>query len=141
MNCPHCQNVLPENYSASYCPKCGNQITPVVVVPDPAGSGPAPLTPFKVNWLLFWIVFLSPAILTCLTVFFGARTGETAPGVAMAGSVISAAICGALLGCYFGRTSEGRFGLGVMFTAVLGVAILGLSCFGCLALGYIVKFN
>lgn len=70
----------------------------------------------------------------------GSRKGDAAPVIALIGGGISGIVCGALSGCRFGRTNGMKIFLGIIFAAVFVVVCIAMSCCGCLASGYNLKF-
>lgn len=102
--------------------------------PDPSPTTPPSVpVPFdskpRINWFLFLLVLLAPALFTVL----GARSKSDglAIGSALFGSLAAGIVCGVWVGLRFGRTTVWRFALGIVFTFVLGVLSLVLACFGC----------
>jgi hypothetical protein len=133
MNCPHCQKTLPENYSASYCPHCGKAVRPAVPV-----AGDPPLTPIKIHWLIFFVALLGPSVLTMLVAFLTREhSGGDAP-VATAFIVggLGGIASGVMLALRLGSTIGLRILLGLVFSGVLAVVCITLSCVGCLTGGY-----
>jgi hypothetical protein len=94
----------------------------------------------RFRWWIFLIVLLSPALLTCLSVLFVSRKGDTPAAIAVLGGGAAGIACGAMLGRRFGKTAGTKIALGIIFAAILGVACIGMSCFGCLASGYQLNF-
>ena len=94
----------------------------------------------KVNWLVFLIVLLTPTLLTIVCVLLGANDGDTAPVVATLGGVFSGLVCGVMFGRRLGRTAGLKVLLGIVLAVVFGIACIGMSCFGCLASGFKLKF-
>src|SRR5689334_17705579 len=113
MNCPHCQKPLPENYSASFCPHCGGAVeypqSPVPVAPL--------LPPVKINWFLFFAVFLAPPLLTLLSAIVnkGHSNEGVSPPTAILGGAAAGITCGVLLALRLGRTKPTRVALGILF--------------------------
>jgi hypothetical protein len=77
MNCPHCQQILPDNYSAAYCPFCGD---------DFPGDFPIEQTPVRAQeskprkkwkwWLAFHLVFFGSPVVALGTFFGGDDSGD-----------------------------------------------------------------
>jgi hypothetical protein len=70
MNCPHCQEILPDNYSAAYCPFCGNDFPKDFPIEQTAVRPPEP-KPIKKSkcWLAFWIVFFGSSFLALASLY------------------------------------------------------------------------
>jgi hypothetical protein len=135
MNCPHCQQELPENYGAAWCPFCGKNWLPEA---KPFQK----LPPVKFRWRLFLCVLLSPALLTLLSaatmrfVISSHPTGEgVSPTIALAGGTIGGVICGVMLG-WNSRTLSARIALSVLMSAIMIIVCIMLCCFGCGIGGY-----
>jgi hypothetical protein len=90
----------------------------------------------RLNWLLFFVAALAPVALTILTVLLTPKENEAAAVVGLVGGGIAGIMCGAMLGRRVGKTPEQKLALGVVFSIVMGVACICMSCFGCLASGY-----
>jgi hypothetical protein len=70
MNCPHCQQILPDNYSAGYCPFCGDDFPKDFHIEQTAVRQPEPKPIKKWKWwLAFWIVFLGSSFFACASIF------------------------------------------------------------------------
>jgi len=136
MNCLHCQKELPANYVEAWCPFCGRDLSA-----SGTDSVPHPLPPVKTNWLIFFSVLLAPVVLTILAVLLGAKAGNASPGIAFFGSGVAGIVCGVMLGRQLGRTAPLRIIFGILFALILFVVCIGMSCFGCLASGFQLRFN
>jgi hypothetical protein len=131
MNCPHCQKELPLNNETAFCPFCG--LTLSTVAADP----PQPQPPAsKIKPLVFLIGLLAPAILTILAVSLGAKEGNTAPTIAMLCGTVGGIVCGIILGWQVEKSTPTRIVLSIVFSAIMSVVCIGMSCFGCLASGF-----
>ena len=112
-------------------------------------NNPTPLEPAtppspearKMNWLLFLIVLLAPAIASCLAGAVDSRNGNVAPVIALFGGSIAGIICGAMLGRRLGKATDTRLWLGILFALIMAVVCIGMSCFGCMAGGYQMRFG
>jgi len=93
----------------------------------------------RLNWRLFFAAALAPVVLTILTVLLTPKENEAATVVALVGGGIAGIMCGAMLGRRLGKTSAQTLVRGVLFSMVMGVACIGMCCFGCLASGYQLK--
>jgi hypothetical protein len=130
MNCPHCQKELPENYSSTDCPYCGENMT------GNAEAGSSQNTPTRrFPWFWFFLVLAAPAILNFVLASFAANSIEVANvilGLTFAGSP-AAGIAGAIL---FGRwkrdSSNSRINV-VALAVLLSVLSFGLCFVGCAA--------
>jgi hypothetical protein len=101
---------------------------------------PVPATA-RFRWLLFLAVMLSPVVLTVLTVLLGARSGETAPMIAVFGGGAAGIICGILLGRWLGKTMPAKIIISLLFALTMVVVCIGMSCGGCLASNYDFSVN
>jgi hypothetical protein len=137
MNCPHCQQALPEKYNASYCPHCGGAVQPT----EPAIVETA-LKPVKIKWWVFLAVLLGPPLLTLLVAFLGkgTRDDEISPIIGLVGGGAGGIAFGIMLALRLGRTATSRVLLGMVFSVVFAVVGITMSCFGCLAGGYQLSF-
>lgn len=135
MNCPHCHNVLPEKYGATYCPFCGIGLPSDQLA---EATGVFPLSPVKIRWWLFFGALLAPPLLTFLTAFIlREQTSEdTAPLVAVLGAAAGGITCGVMLGLRFGNSVPLRVGLGFLFSCLMVVVCFTLSFCGCMVGGY-----
>ena len=110
--------------------------------PEPSPPQPPPtLAPAKTNWPLFFGILLAPVVLTMFSVLVGAKTGNFAPVIAFFGGGISGIICGAMLARRLERAFATKIVLGIIFAFGIGVACIGMSCFGCLASGFNLNFH
>jgi hypothetical protein len=143
--CPQCQKELPDNYEGRNCPHCGAAL-PATIAP-PAVIQPSLPEPeaaaFKMNWWIFFAVFLAPPLLTSIAAFLGRLNSneEVSPMIAVFGGAASGIACGVMLALRLGRTSTARVLLSLLFSAMLAVVCITLSCFGCLAVGYRLNFH
>jgi hypothetical protein len=108
---------------------------------SPEPQLPSSRVPQKTNWLLFWIVLLAPVIASCIGGALDSRNGSVAPVVTLVGGGVAGIICGAMLGRRLGKTGGLRIVLGIVLALVMIVGCVGMSCFGCLAGGYQMRFN
>jgi hypothetical protein len=136
MKCPTCQQELPTGHSGPDCPRCGAAIqsppTLDVVVQAPG---------LKLNLLVFYMILFAPVLLTIVAVQLMPKSSDTAPVVAFIFGTASGVLCGILLGRRFGKSLESRIGLGILFSLIMVVVCVGMSCFGCLASGYQLDFR
>lgn len=136
MNCPHCQKELPEGQPLEWCPFCGRDLAP-----SEADASQHLLPPVKTNWWAFFFALIAPVLLSIFAVLLGANSGNTSPMIAFFGGGAAGVVCGVLLGRQLGRTVVTRFLLGVLFTLIMMVVCIGMSCFGCLASGFQLRFG
>ena len=115
MNCPYCQKEWPEPYGVAPCPFCGREI--YIDNPLPAGH--------KMNWPLFYIVLLAPAILTLIGGYMHVGV------VVFSSTFIGSLIAGILSGGMLARYRNMRGGLAVLL--VFGLCVFSfILCFvGC----------
>src|SRR5580765_6010530 len=120
MNCPHCQKLLPDNYTASYCPHCGGEVQQPTS-PTPPGS--PPLKPVKIKWPIFFVVLLAPPVLTSMVAFVGkGQSNESvSPIIALFGGGAAGVVYGILLALRIGRTVPIRVLLAILFAGILAV--------------------
>ena len=120
MKCPHCQQTLPADYPAAYCPYCGNDF--------PAGEWAIrtwrPLSLRElVWWLAFGCVFLAPLALafasTKMVVTFVSATHCLA-----ASGVITGYVCAV----HFAKTSRGLVIGTILCTMGAWAAYAGIVC-------------
>jgi hypothetical protein len=123
--CPQCHKDLPQDYKGRYCPDCGEVL------------------PFKINWWIFFTVFLAPPLLTMLVAFLGREQSneQLSPVVAFVGGTAGGIASGVMLALRLGKTCGVRFLLGVVFSIVLAIACVTASSFGCLSVGYRLNFH
>lgn len=117
MNCPHCQEVLPPNGSADYCPACGEKLTgeqSTLAIAEQ--RRPA-------NWLLFFVVLFAPAI--CSFIFLTVNLGFLAALSAGLGSLISGLICTRMMMRRLAASGSRR----LVLSFVIGILFCGLSYF------------
>jgi len=93
------------------------------------------------SWRAFFVILFAPPILTALTTTFITRAGDAAPAVATCASAVAGILCGVMLGRRVGKTAYERIGFGILLTAIITVACITMSCFGCLASGYELSFH
>lgn len=139
MNCPHCHNVLPEKYGATYCPFCGNGLPADEPITT---TGAFPLSPVRIRWWLFFGALLAPPLLTFLTasILREQTSEEIAPLIAVLGAAAGGIACGAMLGMRFGRSVSLRVGLGFLFSCLMIAVCFTLSFGGCMVGGYKLRF-
>jgi hypothetical protein len=121
MNCPHCQQPLPESHTNAICCYCQRELTP-----GPLSAGDAPTVGRR--WAWFFILLVAPPILSLLSAFVHEAIS---PWIAIVSSVLSALAGGILLGSQIGKTRYARIGFVVLFTPLMFVVCLVLSMFGC----------
>ena len=110
--------------------------------PTPLGPATTPLPePRKINWVVFLIVLLAPVIASCVAGALDSRNGDFAPVIALFGGGIAGIICGVMLGRRIGKNAGTRIMLGILFAILLTVVCIGMSCFGCMAGGYQMRFG
>ena len=124
MNCPHCQQEIPANYSVEWCPWCGKDL----VVQESESSKP-PVWPVRTNWFVFFAVFLAPPVLTMIAVTVG--NGELILVTALYGSPMAGLVCGLLVARRLFPTTGLRVLFTLAFTAAFGFVIFWLSFAGC----------
>jgi hypothetical protein len=133
MNCPSCQQILPENHAAGVCPHCGH---------DLASTNPAPVTteppPFKIKWLWFWLALITPPVLTALSALLTKHTSNDGLSVAVGffGGGIGGIVCGIVLGIKVGKTTPARVVLSLIFSGIMVVVCIMLCFFGCSVGGF-----
>ena len=110
------------------------------IPPQSDASQPATLAA-SFNWLLFIAVMVSPVVLTSSLVLLGFTKGDLAPVIGFFGGIVAGIICGIMLGIRMGKSPEIKILLSLIFVAVMVVACVGMSCFGCLASGYQLNFH
>ena len=137
MNCPHCNQPVPENYPASYCFHCGQSLPPAS--PDPASI----LPPVKIKWRWFWLALLAPPVLTMLSALvmqlaWPAMAGNEpiSPVVAFSVSIIGGIASGIIIGIKRGQTKSERIINSIVCSIVFSIVCLVLSIAGCSAGGY-----
>jgi hypothetical protein len=137
MNCPHCNQPVPENNIARECSSCGREL------PLAAAESPGQLPPVKIKWLWFWIALMAPPVLTLASAYFmrvagpGSASNESlSPAIALLGGGAGGLTCGILLGLRLGKTSAARAGIAVLLAGVMIVVSVMLCFFGCSLGGY-----
>ena len=97
MNCPHCQQTLPENYTASFCVNCGSAFPESVEVKQA-------VAPVKTNWWLFFGALLGPPLLTLICAFVSSQHAGSAAAIVVGlfGGMAGGIVCGFMLGIKFG---------------------------------------
>jgi hypothetical protein len=90
----------------------------------------------RLNAWAFVAVVLAPTLLTVLAVSVGDKKGDLPPTIAMLGGGLAGIIAGVMLGRRLGTTVRARIGLSILFSLVMVVVCIGMSCFGCVASGY-----
>jgi len=93
----------------------------------------------RFHWLVFFAQLFIPTIATIAVVQL--PWPDAAPFIALFGGIGSGLIGGIMLGLWLGRSSATRLWLSMIFIVVLGVACIGMNCFGCLASGYSLNFH
>src|SRR5262245_12891537 len=104
--------------------------------PEPISSNAEPASaPLpKINWLVFFILLLAPAVLTLLAA--SAKVDGLAVGCPLVGGGIAGIVCGTMLARRVGRTSGSKILLGVVFAVLLGLLSFGLGFAGCMLGGF-----
>jgi hypothetical protein len=135
MTCPHCQKELPENYSALWCPFCGQNLS----LDQPPKESP----PIKFNRWLFLCALLFPPVLTLISamamrsLMVRQLMGEgVSPLVGLVGGGIGGIICGVMLGLQSSRNPLIRVMLSILMSAIMVVVCIMLCFFGCTVGGY-----
>lgn len=133
MVCPHCQQALPENYTASYCPHCGGAVPPPV-----STYVEKRLEPVKISWFIIFGALLAPPLLTLLTALLcrGRSNEGVSPTVGLLGGGAGGIAFGIMLALRLGKTTSARVGMAIVFSVIFMVVCIMLSCFGCLVGGY-----
>jgi hypothetical protein len=131
MNCPHCQKPLPENYSATHCPFCGESIAAKVDVV--ASSQNTPRKRFFWGW--FFLVLAAPAILDFLLMSFFSNSDEALNLMALVtfgGSPIASLVSSILLVRGHTYGSRSAYVLMGFFMFILFLVVSFALCFtGC----------
>jgi hypothetical protein len=95
----------------------------------------------SLSWPAFFAVLFASPLLTVLTVTLVDRSGNAAPDVAICSAILCGGLCGSMLGNRIGKTTGERIGLGILFTAIMFVACISMSFFGCLTTGYLLNLH
>jgi hypothetical protein len=132
MKCPTCQQELSTERSRPDCPHCGEAIA----IQPPSTPEVAAQAPLKLNWPVFFAILFAPVVLTIVAVQVMPASNDASPAVAVIFGAVSGILCGFKLGRRFGKSPESRIGLGILFSLIMVVVCVGMSCFGCLASGY-----
>jgi hypothetical protein len=115
---------------------------------DPNVPPPEPISPNaestspplpKINWLVFFILLLAPAVLTLFAA--SAKADGLAVGCPLFGGGMAGIACGTILARRVGRTLGGKVLLGVVFAALLGLLSFGLGFAGCMLGGFKLDFR
>jgi hypothetical protein len=133
MNCPNCNNALPENIPGGKCPSCGHELP----IKNPESIQAAPAGP-KPSWLWFWAALLAPPVLTLLTAFLTRHTtnGGAPVAIALLGGGAGGIVCGIILGVRLGSNPGARVGLALLLAFIM-VPVCIITCFfGCSLGGY-----
>lgn len=88
----------------------------------------------KLNWLVFFIVLLAPAVLTLIAAM--CKQGGLAVGCPLIGGGGAGILCGIMLARRVGRTPATKVLLGFVFSAVFGVLSFSLGFVGCMVGGF-----
>jgi hypothetical protein len=120
MNCPRCEHILQDNYSAASCPFCGNDLPKGFPIEQTWVRPTEPSATKERKWKLsFWLVFLgSPCGAVCVlrNIF-----SNGAWLLALSCLAVGGIICGWLLS----RIFRGRLGVQIRFTLlVLGAYLV-----------------
>src|SRR5580692_3472523 len=123
MNCPHCQQCLPADFSLEVCPHCGKDL------PGEHLQGVKPTPRARVRWPLFFVVLFAPAV--CCFIAFALNLGWLAVLSGLAGSLISGLICTGIvikrLAASGRRSPLLTFGIGVLLCS-LSYFLSGVGC-------------
>jgi uncharacterized membrane protein AbrB (regulator of aidB expression) len=138
MNCPHCQQPLPEQTETTSCPHCGREWK--TAAPDVAEKLPRA----KISWKWFWLAFLAPPLLTMAVACYcglmlptrGENDGPLPPLVALLGSVAGGLACGNIIALKQSESATGRVGVTLVCGVVFFFVCLILCFFGCSIGGY-----
>jgi len=129
MNCPHCQKELPKEYSAMWCPFCGQDLSPQ--------KPPQDAPPFKINWWVFFVALLLPPFLTLLTAMSNLSPNQSvSPFIALIGGLVGGIVCGVMLGYQGSRNLFVRIILSLVMSVVMVAVCIVLCFFGCTVGGY-----
>jgi len=125
--CTHCQEELPANYAAEWCPFCGRDL--------PSGGTGAPTRPaFEpgyVTWRKFFIVLLAPPVCCFLALAVGLELPAFLIG--MFGSFVSGLWCARMIinGSNLTGFKNGLAQFGVtMLLCCLSVFLCFIGCIG-----------
>jgi|ERR1700722_881686 len=125
MNCPHCQQGLPADFSLEMCPHCGKDLPGEHL----RAETPAPLG--RVRWPLFFAVLFAPAV--CSFIAMALNAGFWAVLSGLSGSLISGLACTWMvkrsLAAAGRRSAALIFGIGVLLCG-LSYFLSGLGCSG-----------
>jgi hypothetical protein len=124
MNCPQCQEKLPDNYSAESCPTCGCNLP---ARPDAKVTG-ITAREKSVCWVIFWLAFFGSPILGLLTASADAAGGILFP------PILGAIIAGFALARIFTSTIVTFILMGVLFSAGVLVIYVAIIFVGCLVI-------
>jgi hypothetical protein len=111
--------------------------TPPEPISPNTESVPPPL--HKINWLVFFILLLAPAVLTLLAA--SAKLDGLAVGCPLVGGGMAGIACGTMVARRVGRTPGSKMFLGIVFAVLLGLLSFGLGFAGCMLGGFKMDFR
>ena len=127
MNCPHCHEKIAPDYSAPWCPYCGQNFS---APPNDSQKSP----PRRFGWFAFWLILSIPAIANWV-VPFGSFRGLDGLGVmimvSIFGSAASGVGCGIIVARWKGGTLLNQISTGILFSVLLAVVSFAICCAGC----------
>lgn len=125
MNCPHCQEKIAPDYSATGCPYCGMNFSAPPIL---SAKTQAPVAA-KIKMRPLLVLLFSPATLTMILALF--QSPELTGLGIFIGCPLAGSIAGIVLARKAARNSVERIVLAVVLTGALTMACL-VSCFpGC----------
>jgi hypothetical protein len=133
MNCPHCQKELPQNYSAAFCPFCGEAIE--AKGEAPASSENPPRKRFFWGW--WFLVVAIPAIVNFLLTAIFSNSDQAANLMVLAtfGGSPVAGLVSAILMVRWERNDYGSASITkvILVSILFSVISFGLCFVGCAA--------
>lgn len=150
-SCSNCSKEYPANYEARYCPYCGaarpETLTPAnsqSAANSPSASQKGMVDPIKINWWIIFGALFAPPLLTLLVAYLGRgveRGDPFSPGIGFFGGALGGIAFGVMLALRICRTTVNRWLLGILFAVIFAIVCITLSCFGCLAGGFNLRFG
>lgn len=136
MNCPHCLENLPPDYSSPWCPYCGKNLgAPIPLKQE--------LPPVKFRWRLFLCALLLPVFLTLISaatmrflILSRPANEGVSPMIALIAGAIGGVICGVMMGFQTGGNLLLRVVLSILMSAIMIAVCITLCFFGCNFGGY-----
>jgi hypothetical protein len=128
MNCTHCQQELPPEYSAPLCPYCGKNLS------GPVDDSSKKQASRKFRWFPFWLVLCIPAVtiwVTPLMSFSGMNGLGVVLIIGVYGSAASGVGGGILLARWKGGTVANQIFTGILFSALCAVVSFTICCASC----------